>query len=169
MCLRRSSRSSRRGTISPSGSPDEAVAAENFTAGGDLLGHARGEELGDRGFGDERLPAFQAGGVVDEHAGGFELGCRSGELMLHGLELRDRLAELSPLLCVFDGVDQAPWRGRSSARRCRCGLRSASRSRPCSPCLVRRGRSRQGRGSLRTAARRCCWRGCRACPLSCLR
>ncbi len=64
------------------------------------------------------------------------------------LQLRDRV-RLAPI--------------QPSGRRYRCVLRSAFQWRSCSPSRHRRAHWRPGRGSRRTAARRCCWHGCRAC------
>ena len=95
---------------------------------------------------------------------------RARELILHGLELGDRLAELLPLLDVRDGVIER-------------ALRQADhlRADADAPFVQRLDRDlvaladlaehvgAAARGSRRRAARRCCWRGCRACLPSCRR
>ena len=69
------------------------------------LGDFRREDLADRRFGEERLAGVaQARRVVDGEPRGFDVDRRARELVLHGLELGDRLAELLPLLRVLDGV-----------------------------------------------------------------
>ena len=151
---------------------DEAVAAEQVHGERrDALCDLRRQDLADRRFGEERLAGVaQARGVVDRQPRRLDLDGRARDLVLDGLELGDRLAELLPLLDVARSsrrARRAP--GRSSARRCRSALRSASRWRPCSPCRSRRARSPAARGSPRGSARTCCSPGCPACLPSCRR
>ena len=81
---------------------DEPVAAEEIhRQRRDALGDLRREDLADRRFGQERLAGVaQARGVVDGQPRGFDVDRRARELMLDGLELGDRLAELLALLGV---------------------------------------------------------------------
>ena len=84
----------------------ESDASEDFDgARGDAFGHLRGEILAHGGFGDERQSGIaQAGGVVDHQPRGFDFDGHFGEIELHALEFRDRLAELLALLGVGEGV-----------------------------------------------------------------
>ena len=52
---------------------------------------------------------------------------------------------------------------QSSGRRSRCDLRSASRSRPCSPCRLRRARFPSAPGNLRESIPSSTRRECRVC------
>jgi hypothetical protein len=73
--------------------------------------HVAGEALRHRGLGGkrpERGVGFEsgvgdAGAVVDEATGGFDLYCHVGEHELQPPEFDDRLAELPPLLGVGHG------------------------------------------------------------------
>src|SRR3954454_7729016 len=83
----------------------EAVAAVDLQRGvHDAIRQQSGVQLRLRGGEPGRLPVvFQPGGAVDELASRLDLGRHVGELELHGLELRDGLPELLPLLRVRKG------------------------------------------------------------------
>ncbi|KAH6608409.1 Protein kinase C-like protein [Trichoderma cornu-damae] len=85
----------------------EAHAAHPLDAeAADAAGDLGGVELGHGGVLDEVLAGLLlAGGVVDQGAGGGDLGVGLGELVLHALELADEGAELLAVVPgVLDGV-----------------------------------------------------------------
>src|SRR4029450_4522846 len=83
---------------------DESVAAKQVDRErGDALGDLRRKDLAHRRLGEKRLAAVaQARRVVDQEPRRGDLGGGPRQLMLHRLELNDRLAELLPLLGVLD-------------------------------------------------------------------
>ena len=85
---------------------DEAGAAVDLDGqAGDALGYLRGEVFAHGGLLEEvELRVLEPGGVVDEEAGGFDVGGHLGELELHGLELDDGLAELLAFFGPLCGV-----------------------------------------------------------------
>src|SRR4029453_15445655 len=68
----------------------------------------RREDLADGGFCEEGFARVaQSRRVVDGQPGGFDVDNGASDLMLNGLELADRLAELLPLLHVADrGIER---------------------------------------------------------------
>src|SRR6185437_6985396 len=80
-----------------------AVAAEDLDRLARLPPrHLGGEELGLRaGLGVRQVVLLQPRGAVDEQAGGVDLRRHVGELVLDGLERRDRLPERVTLLRVL--------------------------------------------------------------------
>src|SRR6266542_29718 len=83
-----------------------AVAAVDLDAlACDALGHLGGEELRHRRLDLNRLAGVAiVRGLVHECARRFDLGCHVGRLEAHRLNLRDRLAELHPLLGIRERV-----------------------------------------------------------------
>ena len=109
-----------------------------------LLGDLRTVILRHGRLRQERQPGVaQARGVVHQQARRLHFHRHLRQFELHALEFADGLAEL--LALAWRRPRRGPARrapGRSSARRWRCALRSASRWRSCSPCPPRPSRSR---------------------------
>src|SRR5580704_13715438 len=82
---------------------DESVAAVDLNRlAGHALGYLRGKILGHRGFTNVvQFRVLQASSVVNQEARRLDVGRHLGQRKLHCLKLRDRLAELLPLLRVF--------------------------------------------------------------------
>ena len=85
---------------------DETRATKNFNSERSrALGYFAREEFCHGGFFEVvGAGVFEAGGVVDEQAGGFDLHHHARELELHGLEVGEGLAELFALAGVAGGV-----------------------------------------------------------------
>ena len=172
-CLRRSARSWRPGTASRPGILHEAVAAEQIDGQRcDALGDLGRQDLADRGLGEERQAGVaQARRVVDGEPRGLDVDGGARELVLHGLELRDRLCRTARARGCTRWRDRARPRARPEHLGADADPSFVERLDRDLVALAdaRRARSPPAPGSPRGSARTCCWRGCRACLPSCRR